>query len=412
MGVTATLPVMPQSDFPILRRRVHGHPLVYLDNAATTQKPEAVIAAEADFYRRSNANVHRAIHTLGEEATALYEEARRKVAAFIGAKDPRECVFVRNTTEALNLVAWSWGRDHLQQGDEIVLTVMEHHSNLVPWQLVAKRTGARLRFLRLESDGSLNPGQLDEVLSERTRIVAFTHTSNVLGTIVPVAEICRRARAVGAITVVDAAQSVPHGPVDVTALGCDFLAFSGHKMYGPMGIGVLWGRADRLREMEPLFGGGEMILRVELQSSTWNEIPYKFEAGTPNVAGAVALGAAIDYLRSVGMEVVARYEGELVAYAFSRLKNAPGVTVYGPAGPRGALVTFNFDGVHPHDLSQFLDQRGIAIRAGHHCAQPLMRQLGVVATARASFAPYNTPDEIDALVDALDRAREFFGHGG
>ena len=394
--------------FPILERRVHGRPLVYLDNAATTQKPLEVIEAEQGVYLRYNANVHRAIHALGEEATAAYEAARTQVAAFLGAPDPRGVVFLRNATEALNLVAWAWGRRRLRPGDEIVLTPMEHHSNLVPWQMVARETGARLRFVALDERGRLEPEALDAVLGPRTRVVAFTHCSNVLGTITPAAELCRRARAAGALTVVDAAQSVPHLPVDVEALGCDFLAFSGHKMYAPMGIGVLYGRPSRLEEMEPFLGGGEMILRVELEESTWNAVPYKFEAGTPNVPGAVGLAAAVGFLRGVGMEAVAAHEASLTAYALERIGGMAGVTVYGPPAPRGALVTFNVEGVHPHDLAQVLDQEGVAIRAGHHCAQPLMRHLGVVATARASFALYNTTADVDALCGAIERAREFF----
>ncbi len=406
-------PLDPRSvrgDFPILGRLVHGRPLVYLDNAATTQKPEAVLAAEAGVYRRYNANVHRAIHTLGEEATEAYEAARRTVGGFIGAPDPRGVVFVRNTTEALNLVAWAWGRRRLRAGDEIVLTPLEHHSNLVPWQLVAAETGARLRFLPLDADGRCDLAAADRegVLGPRTRILSVAHASNVLGTILPVAELCRRARAVGAVSVVDAAQSVPHLPLDVEALGCDFLAFSGHKMYGPMGIGVLWGRPEVLEETEPFLGGGEMILRVELESSTWNELPYKFEAGTPNVAGAVGLAAAIDYLGRLGMGRIAAHEAALTERALGALAALPGVTIYGPPTPRGALVAFNVEGVHPHDLSQVLDGDGIAIRAGHHCAQPLMRHLGVVATARASFGLYNTMAEIDALCASILRAREFF----
>jgi cysteine desulfurase/selenocysteine lyase len=397
-----------RADFPILDRRVHGRPLVYLDNAATTQKPRAVIEAEADFYRRYNANVHRAIHTLGEEATAAYERARARVAAFIGARDPRGVVFTRNATEGLNLVAWAWGRRRLQPGDEIVLTPMEHHSNLVPWQIVAGETGARLRFAELEEDGALSADAVRRVLGPRTRIVSFAHCSNVLGTITPVAEICRLARDAGALSVVDAAQSAPHFPVDVEALGCDFLAFSGHKLYGPMGIGVLWGRLERLQAMEPLLGGGEMILKVELESSTWNDIPYKFEAGTPNVAGAVGLAAATDYLSAAGLERIAAHEARLTQWALQRLGEIPGVTLYGPRGHRGALVTFNVAGVHPHDLAQYVDQEGVAIRAGHHCAQPLMRRLGVAATARASMGLYTTPAEIDALCGAIRRAKEFF----
>jgi len=401
-------PAALRPDFPILSRTVHGRPLVYLDNAATTQKPAAVIEAEADVYRRYNANVHRAIHTLGEEATAAYETARAKVAAFIGAPDPRGVVFLRNATEAINLVAWAWGRRRLRAGDEVLLTPMEHHSNLVPWQLVAAETGAKLRFIPLLPTGELDLAALDGLLNPRTRIVAVTAASNVLGTITPIAEICRAARAAGALCVVDAAQSVPHLPVDVGAIGCDFLAFSGHKMYGPLGIGVLWGRPGRLEETEPFLGGGEMILHVELERSTWNEIPYKFEAGTPNVAGAVGLAAAVDYLRAVGMGAVAAHEARLTEYALGVLRDLPGVAIYGPPAPRGALAAFNVEGVHPHDLAQFLDRDGVAVRAGHHCAQPLMRHLGVVATARASFALYNTTAEIDTLGGSILRAREFF----
>ncbi len=410
-GAAMAAPMVPEEirrDFPILTRRVHGRPLVYLDNAATTQKPASVIEAEADVYRRYNANVHRAIHTLGEEATTAYEAARRTVAGFIGAADAREVVFLRNTTEGLNLVAWAWGRRRLGPGDEVVLTPMEHHSNLVPWQIVAKETGARLRFAELDGEGRLTVDAVRRALTPRTRIVAFTQTSNVLGTITPTADICRLAREAGALSVVDAAQSVPHLPVDVRALGCDFLAFSGHKMYGPLGIGVLWGRRERLEETEPLLGGGEMILKVELESSTWNDIPYKFEAGTPNVAGAVGLAAAVDYLRGIGMAQVAAHEAALTSHALESLREIPGVTIYGPEAPRGALVTFNVDGIHPHDLAQVLDQEGVAIRAGHHCAQPLMRRLGVAATARASFAFYNTAAEVDALCAAVVRAKEFF----
>ena len=399
-----------RGDFPILARRVNGRPLVYLDNAATTQKPLAVLGAVDDFYRQRNANVHRAIHTLGEEATVAYEAARAAVAHHIGAPAAEGVVFVRNATEALNLAAWAWARPRLAPGDEVLLTPMEHHSNLVPWQLVARETGARLRFIPLLPDGSLDMDAARARIGGRTRIVAFTHCSNVLGTITPAAELCRLAREAGAVSVVDAAQSVPHLPVDVREMGCDFLAFSAHKAYGPLGAGVLWGRAERLEAMEPLFGGGEMILRVDLESSTWNDVPWRFEAGTPNVAGAVGLAAACAYVEALGMERIAAHEAELTQEALVRLGALPGVTVYGPGPgvPRGALVTFQVDGVHPHDLAQYLDQEGIAIRAGHHCAQPLMRELGVVATARASFALYNTAEEVAALEAAVLRARGFF----
>jgi cysteine desulfurase/selenocysteine lyase len=389
---------------------VRGRPLVYLDNAATTQKPRAVIEALVRYYETANANVHRAIHALGEEATEQYEAARAKVAAFIGARDPATCVFVRNTTEAINLVAYAWARHRLRPGDEIVVTLMEHHSNLVPWQLAARATGARLRFVGLREDGSLDRRSLDEALGPRTRLVAVAHVSNVLGTVNPVKEIAARAHAVGALCLVDGAQSAPHMPVDVADMDCDFFAFSGHKMYGPMGIGVLYGKREHLEAMEPFLGGGEMIREVRLEDATWNDVPWKFEAGTPNVAGAVGLGAAVDYLRSVGFQEAVAYERELTRYALGRLAETEGVVVYGPRGERGDLVTFNLGDVHPHDLSQVLDAEGVAIRAGHHCCQPLMRHLGVAATARASFAFYNTREEVDALVDAVEKAREFFAH--
>lgn len=400
-----------RSDFPILSRRVNGRPLVYLDNAATTQKPRSVIAAEVEAYERFNANVHRAIHTLGEEATARYEGARAAAAAWIGAPDPACCVFVRNTTEGINLVAYAWARPRLGPGDEIVVTPMEHHSNLIPWQQAAQATGARLRFIPLRADGTLDLGALEGLLGPRTRLVAVTHVSNVLGTINPVREIAARAHAAGAPVLVDAAQSVPHLPTDVRELDCDFLAFSGHKVYGPTGIGVLYGKRQLLEETEPFMGGGEMILEVQFERATWNELPWKFEAGTPNIAGAVGLHAALDYLRGIDFQAAVAHERALTAYAMERLGAIPGLTIYGPRGERGAVVAFNLEDVHPHDLSQVLDQDGIAIRAGHHCTQPLHRQVfGVAASARASFAFYNTRDEVDALGRAVEKAREFFSH--
>jgi cysteine desulfurase/selenocysteine lyase len=394
-----------RADFPILAQRVNGRPLVYLDNAATTQKPAAVLAALAEYYETYNANVHRAIHTLGERATEAYEAARARVARFLNAPDPACCVFVRNTTEGLNLIAYAWGQ-RLRAGDEIVLTPMEHHSNLIPWQLLAQRTGAALRFIPLRPDGTLDLEAAP--IGPRTAVVSVTHVSNVLGTINPVRELARRAHAVGAVMVVDAAQSVPHMPVDVQALDCDFLTFSGHKVYGPMGIGVLYGRRALLEEMPPFLGGGEMILEVRLERATWNDVPWKFEAGTPNVAGAIGLAAALDYVEELGIAGIAAHERELTAHALALLADLPGVTVYGPRGERGALVAFTVEGVHPHDLSQVLDQEGVAIRAGHHCCQPLMRELGVVATARASFACYNTLAEVEALAAAVRKAQAFF----
>lgn len=399
-----------REDFPALHQTVAGgHPLVYLDSAATSQKPQCVIEAEARFYRRDNANVHRGVHTLAERATEAYEGARRAVARFIGAPDPACVIFVRGATEALNLVARSYAQPRLRPGDEIVLTPMEHHSNLVPWQMVAQATGARLRYVDLLPDGTVDLASYDRLLeSGRVRVVAFTHQSNVLGTINPAQEMARRAHQAGAVVVLDGAQSVPHMPVDVQELGCDFLAFSGHKMLGPTGVGVLWGRRELLEAMPPLFGGGEMIREVRLFDATYNEIPYKFEAGTPPIAQAVALGEAVAYLESLGMEQVRAHEERLVAYALQRLGEMGDVRVYGPR-ERGGLVSFNVDGVHAHDVATVLDQHGVAVRAGHHCAQPLMRWLDVPATVRASFYVYNTQEDIDALVRGLEAVRAIFG---
>lgn len=397
-----------KEDFPILQRTVHGKPLVYLDNAATSQKPVAVIRALVDYYERYNANVHRGIHTLAEEATAAYEAARAKVAALIGAS-PDELVFTRGTTEALNMVAHGWARQHLRPGDEILVTPMEHHSNLVPWQRLAKERGLRLRAIPLTEDGRLDLTALDGLLTERTRLIAVTHMSNVLGTVTPLAEIARRARAAGAVVVADGAQSVPHLPVDVGALGVDFLAFSAHKMLGPTGVGALYARRERLEEMEPLLTGGGMIRRVTLEDATWADPPARFEAGTPDIAGVIAFGAAADYLRGIGLEAVAAHERELVRYAWERLREVPGLTVYGP-GPehRGGVISFTLEGVHAHDVAQVVDEEGVAIRAGHHCAQPLHAHLGVPATARASFYLYNDAGDVDRLVRALHEARKLF----
>jgi cysteine desulfurase/selenocysteine lyase len=407
-----------RADFPILERRVHGKPLVYLDNAATSQKPESVIQAMDDYYRRYNANIHRGVHTLAEEATAAYEGARRKVGRFINAYSPREVVFVRNTTEAINLVACSWGRASVREGDVLVLSVMEHHSNLVPWQLLSQATGAQLEFIGLDPQGRLVLDDLDRLLSQygkRVKLVAVSGMSNVLGTINPIADIAARARDAGALLLVDGAQSVPHLPVDVQALGVDLLAFSGHKMLGPTGIGVLWARKEILQAMPPFQGGGDMIKSVHLRHSEWNDIPHKFEAGTPNVAHAVGLGAAVDYLNGLEMAAVQAHEQAMAAYALERLASVPDLQIYGPiAAERGGVVTFNLirDGellIHPHDLASILDREGIAIRAGHHCAQPLMEHYGVPATARASFYVYNTDAEVDALVEGLLKAQQVFG---
>lgn len=410
-GVGAVFdPKRIQEDFPILRRPVHGRRLVYLDNAATSQKPQAVIDALADYYARYNANVHRSVHRLAEEATLAYEAAREKVARFIGARRPEEVVFTSGTTEAINLVAYAWGLAHVRAGDEIVLTEMEHHSNIVPWQLLAERTGARVRWVPVREDGHLDLDALDRLLGERTRLVAVTHASNVLGTINPIPEIARRAHAAGALVLVDGAQSVPHLPVDVQALGADFVAFSGHKMCGPTGIGVLWARHELLAAMPPFLGGGEMIARVTTGGSTFREPPLRFEAGTPKIAGAVGLGVACEYLQRLDMAAVRRHERDLVAYALERLREIAGLTVYGPASPdeRGGVVAFTLPDVHPHDLASLVDAEGVAIRAGHHCCQPLHDRLGVVATARASFYVYNTEEDVDALVRALHAARKVF----
>ncbi|OUM98374.1 MAG: cysteine desulfurase [Firmicutes bacterium ZCTH02-B6] len=398
-----------RKDFPVLDQRVNGRPLVYLDSAATAQKPRPVIDAVRRFFEEDNANVHRAIHALGERATAKYEEARRKVARFINAPSERTIIFTKNATESINLVAYSWARARLKPGDEILVSPIEHHSNLVPWQLAARATGATLRFFDVTEDGQLRLDNLDSLISERTRLVAVTHVSNVLGTIVPVASIVAAARRAGAVVLVDGAQSVPHMPVDVQALGCDFFAFSGHKMGAPTGIGVLYGREELLEAMDPFLGGGDMISSVRLSGSEWAELPYKFEAGTPPIAEAIGLGAAIDYLTAIGMDRVHAYERRLTAYARERLEQLPGITIYGPK-ERGGLLTFNVDEIHPHDLATVLDQHGIAIRAGHHCAQPVMEWLGVPATARASFWVYNTEDDVERLVEGLRAAKEFFGY--
>ncbi|MFZ5789016.1 MAG: SufS family cysteine desulfurase [Acidobacteriota bacterium] len=399
--------------FPILARRVHGRPLVYLDNAATTQKPDTVLAALERYYRENNANVHRGVHTLAEEATAAYEGCRERVARFVNAPDPRGVVILRNATEAINLVARSWGAT-LDAGDEVLLTEMEHHSNLVPWIMLARERGVVLRHLPITDDGELDLSRLGELLTPRTRIVALTAMSNVLGTINPVAEIAAAAHGVGAVVVVDGAQSVPHMPVDFNALGADFLAFSAHKAYGPTGVGFLVGRLELLDRMEPQLGGGEMIREVRLDFASWNDVPHRFEAGTPNIADAAAFPAALDLLEGVGMAALRAHEVELAGYALERLSSFGCLSIHGPLDPerRGALVSFVDPELHPHDLATILDTRGVAVRAGHHCAQPLMRRLGVVATARASFGVYNDRDDVDALVDALREARRYFGLSG
>ncbi len=398
-------------DFPALAQEVNGKPLAYLDNAATTQKPEEVLAALEHYYRFDNANVHRGIHELSRRATEAYEGSRKRLASWIGANGPEEVVWTRGTTEAINLVASSWGGANLQEGDEVVLTEMEHHSNLVPWQLVAQRTGARLRYVGLDDDGRLRLDQLPELLGPRTRIVSVSHVSNALGTINPVREIADLVRNHGALLLVDGAQGAAHHPVDVQGLGCDFYALSGHKLMGPTGIGALWARRELLEEMPPYQGGGEMIRIVEKDYSTWAALPHKFEAGTPNIAGAVALKAAVDYLDRVGPEAVLRHEQELVAYALEGLREIPGIRLFGPPEPteRSGVVSFSLSDAHPHDVATILDTEGVAIRAGHHCAQLVMKRYGVSATTRASFYLYNTREDVDRLLAGLATVEEIFG---
>jgi len=402
-------PEIIKQDFPIFKRRIYGKPLIYLDNAATTQKPRQVIEAIREFYQNYNANVHRGVYRLSVEATEAFENARAKVARFINAKDS-EIVFTKNATEALNLVAYSWGLCNLKKGDRILLTEMEHHSNIVPWQLVAKHTGAVVDYIPINEDGLLVDEEVDRLLNLEPKIVSITQASNVLGTINDVKEIVEKAHKVGAIAVVDAAQSVPHMRVDVKELGCDFLAFSGHKALGPLGVGVLYGKRDLLKDMNPFLGGGDMISRVWLSGAEWNELPWKFEAGTSSVADVIGLGAAVDYLNSIGMSRVRAHEVRLTEYALKRLSEISDIRIYGPRDldKRSGVISFNLSGIHPHDLATILDEEGIAIRAGHHCAMPLMTKLGVAATARASFYIYNSESDIDALVEGLYKARRIF----
>ncbi len=398
-----------KKDFPILQRNVNGRPLIYLDNAATSQKPLAVIEAEAKYYRQTNANIHRGIHALAEAATSQYEAARETVRAFIGARHTDEIIFTRNTTEALNLVSLSWGMANIKPQDEILLTEMEHHANLLPWQRVARANQAKLQFIPVGPTGELDLSGLKTWLTPQTKLVGITHISNVLGTINPVQNIIDEAHKVGAVVVVDAAQSLPHVPVNVTELDADFVAFSGHKMLGPTGIGVLYGKRDLLEQMEPFLLGGEMIREVSFDSATWHDLPWKFEAGTPNIAGAIGLAEAIHYLEKVGMENIEQHNRRLVEQAMNALLQIKGITILGPeSDKRSGIVTFNVAGVHAHDLASLLDEDGVAIRSGHHCAQPLLKQLGVPAAARASFYVYNDSSDIDILVASIHRAKKLF----
>ncbi len=400
-----------RKDFPILQRKTHDSiPLVYLDSTATSQKPLSVIEAMDDYYRRSNANIHRGVHTLAEEATAMYEDARERIAKFINAPSARQVIYTRNTTESINLVAYAWARANLKAGDVVVLTEMEHHSNLVPWYMLKDERGIQVEFISVTDDGLLDLDSYKSLLSRTPKLVAFTHMSNVLGTINPAAEIIRMAHEIGAITLVDAAQSVPHLSVDVQALDADFIAFSAHKMCGPTGIGALYGRLELLESMPPFLGGGDMIKEVKLRSFKPNTLPHKFEAGTPAIAEAIGFGAAVDYLTKVGMDNIAAHEHEITEYALERLEEIPGVKLFGPsADKKGGVAAFTLEGVHPHDVAQVLDRDGIAVRAGHHCAQPLHEKFGIPATSRASFYLYNTKEEVDLLVNGIYKVKELFG---
>jgi len=397
-----------REDFPILRERAHGYPLIYFDNAASSQKPRSVLDVLRHYYEHQNANVHRGLHELSSRATEAYEKSRQRVANYLGAASADEIVFTRGTTESINLVAQAWGQKFLRAGDVILLTEMEHHSNLVPWQLLAERLNLRLRFVPVRDDGTLALDQLPSLLTPEVKLFAFTHVSNSLGTINPVAELCEQARVIGAVTLVDAAQSAGHMPVDVQKWGCDFVAFSGHKMCGPTGIGALYGRAEILDSMPPYHGGGEMIVSVTLEKSAFKKAPHRFEAGTPNIAGAIGLAAAIDYIERIGRAAIFEHDAHLASYAIERLEELPGMRILGPTSPRGALVGFVMEAAHPHDLTTFADQYGLALRGGHHCNQPLMRRFGLPGTTRASFYFYNTTEEIDRMTEILRDAVRFF----
>ncbi|HBU57108.1 MAG TPA: cysteine desulfurase CsdA [Gemmatimonadetes bacterium] len=404
-------PIRIRKDFPALDQTIHGKPLAYLDNAATSQKPRAVLDVLSEYYERDNANVHRGIHELSRRATVAFEAAREKVASWINAPSTAECVWTRGTTEAINLVATAWGLDHVGEGDEILISVMEHHSNIVPWQLLAARTGATLKYIEIDDEGRLVLDGLESLITERTKIVSISDVSNSLGTINPVKTIVDASRAVGAIVMVDGAQGVVHTKVDVQDLGCDFYAFGGHKMCGPTGVGVLWGRLELLEAMAPFQGGGEMIQIVERDQSSWAAVPHKFEAGTPNIAGAIGMGAAVDYLSNIGIEAIAIHESEIMAYAMAQLSLVPGLRMFGPSSldDRSAVISFTMGDAHPHDISTILDTEGVAIRAGHHCAQLVMKHFGVSATARASFYLYSTQEDVDRLVEGLDQVAAIFG---
>ena len=404
-----------RNDFPILSRKINGHQLVYLDNAATTHKPRSVINSLVDFYENHNSNVHRGVHTLSMEATDKFEEAREKISSFINSQTSQSIIWTRNASESLNIISYSWGNKNIGEGDEILLSPMEHHSNLIPWQELARMKGAKIKFLSLNIDGTLDLSNIDELITQKTKLVSIVHVSNALGTINPVKELCEKAHQVGALFVLDGAQSVPHMSVDVQDIGCDFFVFSGHKMMGPTGIGVLYGKMEILEEMDPVFTGGEMVLEVTYEKASWADIPMRFEAGTPNIADSIALGTAVDYLQNIGMENIHDYEKNITSYALKKFNTleSEGVTLFGPksSDQKGAVFSFHIPNIHPHDLGTILDGMGIAVRTGHHCAMPLIKSLGVSATARASFYVYNTMKEVDTLIDGIKSAIRYFGDG-
>lgn len=404
-------PELIKNDFPVLKRIVNGKPLIYLDNAATTQKPESVINCIDNYYRNHNSNIHRGVHTLSYESTVMYEDAHKKVADFIGARDWKEIIFTRNATESINLLAYGWGLHRLQEGDEVLITIMEHHSNIVPWQMLRDLKGIKINVLGVDDKGDLKLDELQSLLSEKTKLVSIIHASNVLGTINPIKYITEEAKKVGAMVLIDAAQSIPHIPIDVNDIGCDFLVASGHKMMGPTGIGFIYGREELLLDMEPFMYGGDMIEKVTLTESTWNELPWKFEAGTPNIAGGIGLGAAVDYLEEIGLENIYRHEEELLNYALDKMSEYEWINIYGHKSNSESVgvISFNVEGVHPHDVAGMLDEQGIAVRSGHHCAQPLMKDLSMDYTARISFYVYNTKKELDLCIETLKKVKKLFG---
>jgi cysteine desulfurase/selenocysteine lyase len=403
-------PLLIKNDFPIFKRRVHGKPLIYLDNAATTQKPQSVIHTIDNYYRRHNSNIHRGVHTLSYESTVMYEDAHKKVADFIGARDWRNIIFTRNATEAINLLAYGWGLHNLKKGDEVLITIMEHHSNIVPWQMLRDLKGIKINVLGIDDKGDLLLDELPALLTERTKLVSVIHASNVLGTVNPINYIIQEAKKVGALVLIDAAQSIPHMPIDVNDLGCDFLVASGHKMMGPTGIGFIYGRQELLEDMEPFMYGGDMIEKVTLEKSTWNELPWKYEAGTPNIAGGIGLGAAVDYIQNIGLTNIYHHEQEILRYALEKMSEFDWINIYGHKSDSQSVgvISFNVEGVHPHDVAGMLDEEGIAVRSGHHCAQPLMHELSMDFTARVSFYVYNTKEEIDLCIQTLRKVKKLF----